>query len=224
MNEQAKSVTITNRRLCRLLGIRNGSLPVGSWVQVSVRKPPEGKLVYTRDRIGTLGAYSRHGDLYSSRVSFDNQGIVEWWDDTAPDFGKPRMMTVTTGEHAGKIGLVVDEDPSRYHLAWFPGLSNIVAWVAKSACLLLQLPDPVLADIVLAEMGEDAWEQEGLRPGSRDTWYYIDVFGNIGRESHAAFPFGAVPFPNHGAAQSVRDLIFELGLAWWPAETEKGKV
>lgn len=53
------------------------------WIKVADRKPPYGKLVYTRDEHGAIGVYTRYeyanaGEGWTSLISTDNNSIVEW--------------------------------------------------------------------------------------------------------------------------------------------------
>lgn len=53
------------------------------WIKITERQPPYGKLVYTKDEHGNIGAYTRYpyngvGDGWTSLISTDNNAIVEW--------------------------------------------------------------------------------------------------------------------------------------------------
>lgn len=60
------------------------------WTKFAERKPSYGKLVYTKDVKGTIGVYTRYynrhvGDVYSSRISTDNNAVTEWLDEACSD-------------------------------------------------------------------------------------------------------------------------------------------
>ncbi|MCX6217629.1 hypothetical protein [Spirosoma sp.] len=52
----------------------------GRWIKLTDRKPPYGKLVYTRSPGGTVGAYTLYELGWNSWVSTDNEEIAEWYE------------------------------------------------------------------------------------------------------------------------------------------------
>lgn len=56
------------------------SSPDGVWVKIADRHPPHGKLVYTRSSTGLVGVYTLYLHGWHSKLSTDNDDIVEWLD------------------------------------------------------------------------------------------------------------------------------------------------
>jgi hypothetical protein len=51
------------------------------WIPISERKPAIGKLVYTKDDHGNIGVYTLYDHGWNSKVSIDNNTIIEWLDE-----------------------------------------------------------------------------------------------------------------------------------------------
>ncbi|KAA9357222.1 hypothetical protein [Larkinella humicola] len=55
-----------------------------NWIKIEKRLPEVGKLVYTKDAEGKIGAYTRTDEGWNSQVSTDNTPIVEWLEGNGP--------------------------------------------------------------------------------------------------------------------------------------------
>lgn len=127
----------------------------------------------------------------------------------------PRRVVVQ-GEHGwgGKIGTVIGEDETRYHLR-METASKTEVRIIKSACTELRLSKEEQARLLLEKLSREAWEEKEADVLGDPNCYVINLAGEIRRTPHERCDPHTIRFPDSDYAEAARDTIIRAGLAWW---------